>query len=157
MINKHLVRELSDAGIWSDDIINRIIANRGSIQSIETIPSSIRSVFKTAWEIPQKAVVDMAVDRGAFICQSQSLNVYMEEPSISKLTSLHFHAWKMGLKTGMYYLRTRPKADAIQFTVDQKLLTRQESKADNGVVCSEKNRTCILSNVDEPSCQFCSA
>lgn len=104
-MNKHLVNKLEKVGLWTDDIRNQIIANGGSIQSITEIPSEMRSVFKTAWEIPQKVVLGMAADRGAFICQSQSTNVYIANPTIAKLTSMHFYAWVAGLKTGMYYLR----------------------------------------------------
>ena len=153
VINKHLVRALSDAGLWSDRMRSMIIASKGSIQTIESIPASVRSVFRTAWEIPQRAVLDMAADRGAFICQSQSLNIHMEEPTVSKLTSLHFHAWKIGLKTGMYYLRTRPKADAIQFTVDRKILagSHEEECTENG-----KTSACLLSD-SRSMCDLCGA
>jgi len=122
VVNKHLLRELTSLGYWTPSVRNRIIADGGSVQNIVEIPKCIRDVYKTVWEISQKIVLDMAADRGAFICQSQSLNVHMAEPNTSKLTSMHFYAWKKGLKTGMYYLRTRPKADAIKFTVDQEQL-----------------------------------
>merc|ERR1712085_203866 len=102
---------------------NQIIANRGSVQKIEEIPKELRDVYKTVWEVPQRVILDLAADRSPFICQSQSLNVHIADPSSKKLTSMHFYAWKKGLKTGMYYLRSRPKADAIQFTVDQEKLT----------------------------------
>lgn len=121
------MRELASAGLWSETMRNRIIANRGSIQSIETIPRPIRAVFKTAWEISQRCVLHLAADRGAFVCQSQSLNIHMEQPNISKMTSLHFCSWKMGLKTGMYYLRSRPLADAIPFTVQDLTLLLDRS------------------------------
>ena len=101
---------------------NMIIANNGSIQSINGIPDDIKAIYKTVWEISQKKVLDLAADRGAFICQSQSLNVHLQSPTIAQLTSMHFYGWKKGLKTGMYYLRTRPAAQAIQFTVDQSVL-----------------------------------
>lgn len=148
VVNKHLVKELSKAGMWTDDVKNKIVADGGSIQKIVTIPATLRSVFKTAWEITQKAVLDMAADRGAFICQSQSLNIHMDEPTVSKLTSLHFHAWKIGLKTGMYYLRTRPKADAIQFTVDPELLKQVRTE-------DVKSSVCLVS--DEATCDYCGA
>ena len=95
----------------------QLIVNDGSIQSIEAIPDYIKNIFKTAWELKQKHIIDMAADRGKFICQSQSLNLFMEAPNFSKLSSMHFYAWKKGLKTGMYYLRSRPSSKAIQFTV----------------------------------------
>ena len=110
-----------------------IIANNGSIQSISGIPDDIKAIYKTVWEISQKKVLDLAADRGAFICQSQSLNVHLQSPSNGQLTSMHFYGWKKGLKTGMYYLRTRPAAQAIQFTVDASYLksakkAQQEAK-----------------------------
>lgn len=101
---------------------NSIIANNGSIQGIEEIPADIREIYKTVWEMSVKNQIQMAADRGAFIDQSQSFNVHVAEPNYGKLTSIHFHAWKMGLKTGMYYLRTKPAANAIQFTVDKERL-----------------------------------
>merc|ERR1712032_306336 len=122
VINKYLLRDLTEMGIWNASVRNRIIADRGSVQNVPEISQELKDIYKTVWEIPQRGILDMAADRGAFICQSQSLNVHMAEPTTRKLTSMHFYAWKKGLKTGMYYLRTRPKADAIQFTVDQNQL-----------------------------------
>ena len=122
MVNKHLLRDLTAHGFWTERVRNKIIAEGGSVQNVSELPKEIRDVYKTVWEIPQRTILDMAADRGAFICQSQSMNVHIGEPSTSKLTSMHFYAWKKGLKTGMYYLRTRPKADAIQFTVNQEML-----------------------------------
>ena len=103
---------------------NRIIANNGSIQAIPEIPTDIKAIYKTVWEISQKKVLDLAADRGAFICQSQSLNVHLQAPTAGQLTSMHFYGWKRGLKTGMYYLRTRPAAQAIQFTLDHSLVSQ---------------------------------
>lgn len=128
VVNKHLLRELTARGLWNEDVRNRIIADNGSIQNVKSIPESIREVYKTVWEIPQRSILDMAADRAPFICQSQSLNVHLAEPDSKKLTSMHFYAWKKGLKTGMYYLRTRPKADAIKFTVDQELINADKQK-----------------------------
>ncbi|KAH8104654.1 ribonucleotide reductase [Cristinia sonorae] len=122
-----LLRELVDKKLWDDEMKNRIIANNGSIQNIQQIPDDIKAIYKTVWEISQKKVLDLAADRGAFICQSQSLNVHLSSPTMGQLTSMHFYGWKKGLKTGMYYLRTRPKAQAIQFTVDQEMLKKSES------------------------------
>lgn len=122
IVNKYLMKQLMDLGIWNESVRNQIIGNRGSVQQVAGIPQELKDIYKTVWEIKQKSVIDMAADRGAFICQSQSLNIHIAEPSVSKLTSMHFYAWKRGLKTGMYYLRSRPKADAIQFTVDQQSL-----------------------------------
>jgi len=128
VVNKHLMRDLTNLGIWNEGMRNRIIANRGSVQTIEDIPKNLRDVYKTVWEIPQRIILDMAADRSPYICQSQSLNIHIADPTSSKLTSMHFYAWQKGLKTGMYYLRTRPKADAIQFTVDKEALS-QDLKA----------------------------
>ncbi len=107
---------------------NMIIAHNGSIQAIPNIPDDVKAIYKTVWEISQKKVLDLAADRGAFICQSQSLNVHLQAPTLGQLTSMHFYGWKKGLKTGMYYLRTRPAAQAIQFTVDQSLLKQANPK-----------------------------
>ncbi len=101
---------------------NMIIAHNGSVQNIPGIPERVKAIYKTVWEISQKKVLDLAADRGAFICQSQSLNIHLQAPTLGQLTSMHFYGWKKGLKTGMYYLRTRPAAQAIQFTVDQSVL-----------------------------------
>jgi ribonucleoside-diphosphate reductase subunit M1 len=117
-----LLRELVDLGLWDDNMKNLIIAHNGSVQNIPQIPANIKAIYKTVWEISQKKVLDLAADRGAFICQSQSLNVHLQAPTLGQLTSMHFYGWKKGLKTGMYYLRTRPAAQAIQFTVDQSVL-----------------------------------
>lgn len=117
-----LLRELVDLGLWNDQMKNMIIAHNGSIQNIPGIPDDVKAIYKTVWEISQKKVLDLAADRGAFICQSQSLNVHLQAPTLGQLTSMHFYGWKKGLKTGMYYLRTRPAAQAIQFTVDQSVL-----------------------------------
>lgn len=119
VVNKHLLRELINRGLWTPEVRNRLIADRGSVQNIMDIPKRLRDVYKTVWEIPQRLILDMAADRAPYICQSQSLNVHIAEPNTKKLTSMHFYAWKKGLKTGMYYLRTKPKADAIQFTVEK--------------------------------------
>jgi ribonucleoside-diphosphate reductase alpha chain len=120
IVNKHLLRDLTKLGLWDEDMKNRIIAANGSIQIIDEIPENLKALYRTAWEIPQRALIDMSADRGAYICQSQSLNVFMENVNVSKLTSMHFYSWKKGLKTGMYYLRTKAAADAIKFTVDKK-------------------------------------
>jgi ribonucleoside-diphosphate reductase alpha subunit len=131
VVNKYLLKDLVDLNLWSDDVRNQLMAEGGSVQNISCIPQHIKNLYKTTWEIKQRVIIDMAADRGAFICQSQSLNLHMGDPNIRKLQSAHFHAWRSGLKTGMYYLRTRPKADAIQFTVDQTML-RQSKSTENG-------------------------
>ena len=120
MVNNHLLRDLTKLGMWNPTMKNQLIAANGSIQNIPEIPENLKALYRTAWEISQRAILDMAADRGAFICQSQSLNVFMENANAPKLTSMHFHAWRSGLKTGMYYLRTKAATDAIKFTVDKK-------------------------------------
>jgi len=122
VVNKHLMRELIGLGLWSDALKQRIIAQNGSVQGMNEIPPAIRSKYKTAWEIPQRVLIDMAASRGAFICQSQSLNLFIADPAYGKLTSMHFYAWKKGLKTGCYYLRTKAPVTAQKFTVDPRLL-----------------------------------
>jgi len=144
IVNKHLLRDLTSLGIWNESLRNQLIANRGSVQKIEEIPKELRDVYKTVWEVPQRVILDLAADRSPFICQSQSLNVHIAEPTSKKLTSMHFYAWKKGLKTGMYYLRSRPKADAIQFTVDQEKLaadTKKKSTAPIGKENVEKSNS----------------
>ncbi|RMZ87928.1 hypothetical protein DV736_g4842, partial [Chaetothyriales sp. CBS 134916] len=128
VVNPWLLKDLVDLGLWSDSMKNRIIANGGSIQNIPNIPTDIKALYKTVWEISQRTVLQMAADRGAFIDQSQSLNVHLKEPTMGKITSMHFAGWKMGLKTGMYYLRTQAATAPIQFTVDQEAL-KVEDKA----------------------------
>ncbi|KAK8854756.1 ribonucleoside-diphosphate reductase large chain [Kwoniella newhampshirensis] len=124
-----LLRDLINLGLWDDNMKNLIIAAGGSIQNIPTIPAELKAIYKTVWEISQKAVIDLAADRGAFIDQSQSLNIHLSNPSFSQLTSMHFYGWKRGLKTGIYYLRTRPSANAIQFTIDASTLKQAKSLA----------------------------
>ena len=117
--NKHLMRDLISAGLWSETMRQKLINTNGSVQSIPEIPQNIKDIYKTVWEISQKAIIDMSADRGAYICQSQSLNIHLTDPNFGKLTSMHFYAWKKGLKTGMYYLRSTAAADAIKFTLDK--------------------------------------
>lgn len=118
IVNPYLLRDLVDLGLWNDSMKNNIIANNGSVQNLPNIPDEIKALYKTVWEISQKHIIDMAADRAAFIDQSQSLNIHIKDPTMGKLTSMHFYGWKKGLKTGMYYLRTQAAAAAIQFTVD---------------------------------------
>lgn len=119
VINKHLLNDLIELGLWNNDMKSRLISANGSIQDIDSIPQELKELYKTVWEIKQRSIIDMAADRGVFICQSQSMNLFIENPNISKLTSMHFYAWKKGLKTGMYYLRTKAAAQAVQFTINQ--------------------------------------
>ncbi len=118
VVNKHLLRDLVKLNLWNSEIKNKIVAANGSVQDIAEIPENIKEIYKTVWEIKQRAVIDMAADRGAFIDQSQSLNLFIQDPNFAKLSSMHFYAWKKGLKTGMYYLRTKAATDAIKFTVE---------------------------------------
>ncbi len=119
IVNKHLLKDLIQLGLWNNTMKNKIIANNGSIQNIEEIPADVKELYKTVWEIKQRNLIDMAADRGAFICQSQSLNLFVDNPTNAKLTSMHFYAWKKGLKTGMYYLRTQAATQAVQFTIEK--------------------------------------
>jgi ribonucleoside-diphosphate reductase alpha chain len=119
IVNKHLLKDLVSLGLWTNSMKNKIIAANGSIQNIEEIPADIKELYKTVWEIKQRNLIDMAADRGAYICQSQSLNLFVDSPTTSKLTSMHFYGWKKGLKTGMYYLRSQAATQAVQFTVEK--------------------------------------
>jgi ribonucleoside-diphosphate reductase alpha chain len=119
VVNKHLLKDLVKLGIWNNALKQKIIAANGSIQNIAEIPQNIKDLYKTVWEIKQKVIIDMAADRGAFIDQSQSLNLFMENPTVSRITSMHFYAWEKGLKTGMYYLRTKAASDAVKFTIEK--------------------------------------
>ncbi len=116
-------------GLWNEGMKNKVIAANGSIQDIEEIPENIRNLYRTVWEMSMKDILDMAADRGAYICQSQSLNLFMQNPNFGKLTSMHFYAWKKGLKTGMYYLRTKAAVDAIKFTVDAEMRQKKQEEA----------------------------
>lgn len=137
VVNPWLLKDLVDLGLWSDNMKNRIIADGGSVQNIPNIPPDIKALYKTVWEISQRNILQMAADRGAFIDQSQSLNIHMKEPTMGKITSMHFAGWKMGLKTGMYYLRTMAASAPIQFTVDQEQLKVE----DTNVARANKKRT----------------
>jgi ribonucleoside-diphosphate reductase subunit M1 len=131
VVNHHLLKDLTERDLWDEDMKNKILANNGSIQNIDEIPEDIRELYKTVWEISVKTTIQMAADRGAFIDQSQSFNIHVAEPNYGKLSSIHFHGWKLGLKTGMYYLRTKPAVNAIQFTVDKSKL-KNAAQVDNG-------------------------
>jgi len=120
VVNKHLLKDLIERGYWTQELKEMLIAANGSVQNIEGLPQEIKELYKTAYEIKQRAIIDMSADRGAFICQSQSLNLFVESPNFAKLTSMHFHAWKRGLKTGMYYLRSKAAVDPIKFTLSAK-------------------------------------
>ncbi|MCO5553900.1 hypothetical protein L7F22_007426 [Adiantum nelumboides] len=151
VVNKHLLNDLTNMGIWTLDLKNTIIHHNGSIQKIPQIPNDLKSIYRTVWEIRQRTVVDMAADRGCFIDQSQSLNIHMDQPNFGKLTSLHFYTWSKGLKTGMYYLRSKAAADAIKFTVDTSKIKDEE--ASNPLVEDMETKmsqmVCSLENRDE--------
>jgi len=142
VVNKHLLKDLISLGLWNDSMKNRLIAENGSVQNIPEIPQELKDIYKTVWEIKQRSLIDMAADRGAYICQSQSLNLFVDQPNFAKLTSMHFHAWRKGLKTGMYYLRTKAAADAIKFTVDVTALNRPQiqEQQQSEIACSLDNR-----------------
>jgi ribonucleotide reductase alpha subunit len=125
IINKHLMNELLTLKLWNDTLKQKIISNGGSVNGINEIPGPLQYLYRTVWELKMKDLVDMAADRGAYIDQSQSFNAFMEVPNKAKITSMHFYGWKKGLKTGMYYLRTRPAVNAIQFTIDQSVVKKE--------------------------------
>jgi ribonucleoside-diphosphate reductase alpha subunit len=175
VVNKHLMRDLVRLGLWDEEMREAIMAANGSIQGIEVIPQNIRDIYKTAYEISQKVIIDMSADRGAFICQSQSLNVFMEAPTFAKLSSMHFYAWQKGLKTGMYYLRSKAATDPIKFTLSGKHQQRFVNAATSDPVVSATvsaqvpvsgvvemsvpepvaaGRVC---SIDNPDCEACSA
>ncbi len=147
VINKHLMKDLEKLGVWNENMKQQIIVRNGSVQGIEQIPDSIQALYKTSWEIKQKILIDMAVARGAFICQSQSLNLFVADPNYAKLTSMHFYTWKQGLKTGLYYLRTRAPVMAQKFTVDPELQKAAEK--------SEHDRVQRKNTADEEGCVMC--
>jgi ribonucleoside-diphosphate reductase alpha chain len=155
IVNKHLLKDLVKLGIWNDRLKNQIIANNGSVQSIKEIPDNIKELYKTVWEIKQKSIIDMAADRGAYICQSQSLNLFIQDANFAKLTSMHFYAWERGLKTGMYYLRTKAATDAIKFTVE-KQAEEQYTPINGGEHSHDLAIEQIACSLDNPeACEAC--
>jgi ribonucleoside-diphosphate reductase alpha chain len=151
IVNKHLLKDLVKEGLWNMEMRQKIMAANGSVQNIPEIPARLKELYKTAWEISQKAIIDQAADRGAFICQSQSLNVFMEQANFGKLTSMHFYGWEKGLKTGMYYLRTKAATDAIKFTIDKSVVEEPSSKS------IEEEQAAIACSLENPdSCEMCS-
>ncbi|HLP96370.1 MAG TPA: ribonucleoside-diphosphate reductase subunit alpha [Saprospiraceae bacterium] len=177
VVNKHLMRDLVRLGMWNEEMREAIMAANGSIQGIEDIPQEVRDVYKTAYEISQKVIIDMSADRGAFICQSQSLNVFMEAPTFAKLSSMHFYAWQKGLKTGMYYLRSKAAVDPIKFTLSQKhqqkfvanakatepmatasvSSAREEQKPVQMSALDIEQVSGKICSLDNPDCEACSA
>jgi ribonucleoside-diphosphate reductase alpha subunit len=147
IVNKHLLKDLVKEGLWDKTMRQKIMAANGSVQNIEDVPENLKQLYKTAWEISQKSIIEQAADRGAYICQSQSLNIFMENANFGKLTSMHFYGWEKGLKTGMYYLRTKAATDAIKFTVDKDVVAKSTSKSKEEIACS----------LDDPDdCEMCS-
>jgi ribonucleoside-diphosphate reductase alpha chain len=138
LVNKYLMKELINLGVWNEKIKNNIIANKGSIQQLTVLPEHIRNKYKIVWEIPMKHLIDMSADRGAFICQSQSLNLWVEDPTYSTLTSMHFYSWKKGLKTGIYYLRRKAKHQAQQFTIEPEFKEKEKTSEEDNIcdMCS---------------------
>ena len=154
IVNKHLLKDLVKLGLWNEEMRQRIMAENGSVQNIENIPQKVKDLYKTAWEISQKSIIDMAADRGAFICQSQSLNIFMENANFGKLTSMHFYGWEKGLKTGMYYLRTKAATDAIKFTVDKNAVKSSVLKEEKTIQQQQAEVSCSLDDPD--NCEMCS-
>ncbi len=166
VVNKHLLKDLIGLGLWDDDMKNRLMASNGSIQDFPDIPTDLKDLYKTVWEISQKVIIDMAADRGAYICQSQSMNLFVENPNFGKLSSMHFYAWQKGLKTGMYYLRSKAATDPIKFTVNQeanKMATAaagvaagHAAEGSGGVIEADlsgsEGQAC---NLDDPDCLMC--
>jgi ribonucleoside-diphosphate reductase alpha chain len=153
--------------MWNDEMKDRLILGNGSVQDIEEIPQHLKDLYKTAWEISQKTIIDMSADRGAYICQSQSLNIFMTNPNFAKISSMHFYAWKAGLKTGMYYLRTPAATEAIKFTVD---MAKQPSAipakvaepapmlsaVSTAALAMEQNKADMSCSLDNPdACEAC--
>jgi ribonucleoside-diphosphate reductase alpha chain len=165
VVNRHLLKDLIGLGLWNDEMRQAIMASNGSIQHIDIIPDQIKDLYKTTWEISMKTIIQMAADRGAFICQSQSLNLFVENPNFGKLSSMHFYAWQKGLKTGMYYLRTKAAVDPIKFTLNDKHQRQfassdssrtgaiEEQQLNNGFSEESDVKACSL---DDPGCLMCS-
>ena len=151
VVNKHLLKDLIELNLWNDKMKNKLIENNGSVQNIAEIPQNLKDLYKTVWELKQKNILEMAADRGAYICQSQSLNIHMQDANFGKLTSMHFYAWKLGLKTGMYYLRTKAAADAIKFTVE-----KQADVALQPMLVNDQNASDMACSLDNPeACEAC--
>ena len=124
--NKYMIKDLCDLGLWNKELKDQVIANNGSIQNINGIPDDIKKLYRTSWELKQKSLIDLSLGRGPYVCQTQSLNLFFEEPTVKILTSALFYGWKKGIKTGVYYVRSRPKTQAQQFTIDPKLIKNKK-------------------------------
>ena len=168
VINRHLFKDLVELGLWNEEMKERLIAANGSVQNIDAIPQQLKELYKTVWEISQRVIIDMAADRGAYICQSQSMNLFVESPNFKKLTSMHFYAWQKGLKTGMYYLRSKAAVDPIKFTLSQKHQRQfsnqtKETSAfatvggNNQQIQNQYEDDAPACNLDDPDCLMCGA
>ena len=146
VVNKHLLEDLVNLGLWNEDLKQELMRANGSIQQLDNIPEEIKELYKTAWEMSMKDIIDMSRQRGYFIDQSQSLNLFMEGATMAKLTSMHFYAWKSGLKTGMYYLRTKSAVDAIKFTLDKK----KEEKVPEAVAAAASTKPKAAQPAEKP-------
>ncbi|KAJ2157697.1 ribonucleotide-diphosphate reductase subunit rnr1 [Coemansia sp. RSA 552] len=161
VVNPWLLRDLVDRGLWDETMRHKLIAANGSVQELSEVPADLKALYKTVYEIKQKVIIDLAADRGAFIDQSQSLNIHMDGPNYQKLTSMHFYGWKKGLKTGMYYLRTKPATDAIKFTVDAEkvgaaVMAKAKAEKEDEKL-SEEEAAILQCSIDNPeSCMMCS-
>ena len=157
VVNKHLLKDLVKLGLWNENLKNKIIAANGSVQDIPEVPENIKDIYKTVWEVKGRSLIEMAADRGAYICQSQSLNLFIMDANFAKLSSAHFFSWKKGLKTGMYYLRTKAAADAIKFTVDQGALDKKITVLGNeDTLVVERGQAHILSEEEKAAQLSCS-
>ncbi|MCB0694512.1 MAG: ribonucleoside-diphosphate reductase subunit alpha [Lewinellaceae bacterium] len=156
VVNRHLLKDLIGLGLWNDDMRQKLMASNGSVADIPELPEHIKELYKTTWEISMKAIIDMAADRGAFICQSQSLNLFVENPNFGKLSSMHFYAWQKGLKTGMYYLRTKAAVDPIKFTLSEKHQRQFASSDQVNQVSDESLQQRLDSSGQEPEIKACS-
>jgi len=173
IVNKHLLKDLINLGLWDNDMKQQLMINNGSVQNIDGIPDELKAMYKTSYELSQKTLIDLSADRGAYICQSQSLNLFVENPNFGKLSSMHFYGWQKGLKTGMYYLRSKAAVDPIKFTVKEELRkSHSKDKLNEGVIMHGKNadgtqtatatntavdtepKACLL---DDPDCLMCGA
>ena len=151
IVNKHLLKDLVKEGLWTKDMRQKIMVANGSVQNINEVPQKLKDLYKTAWEISQKAIIEQAADRGAYICQSQSLNIFMENANFGKLTSMHFYGWEKGLKTGMYYLRTKAATDAIKFTIDKSTIAEPTVES-----MEEAEAAALACSIDNPDdCEMC--
>ncbi|MCB0587393.1 MAG: ribonucleoside-diphosphate reductase subunit alpha, partial [Phaeodactylibacter sp.] len=158
VVNKHLLHDLIGLGLWNEDMKHELMAANGSVQEIDGIPDDLKALYRTVWEISQKAIIDMAADRGAFICQSQSMNLFLQDPNFGKLSSMHFYAWQKGLKTGMYYLRSKAATDPIKFTVRQPAQKKVAEVPRQGIQGPQENTETgegQVCNLDDPDCLMC--